>query len=70
MNTVSICGRRLVVRNTFADGTMVCTLTAPRRTSENDILAHALWLERHGRAEEASEFLDKWCIANHPATRN
>ena len=32
-----------------------------RPTSEKDVLAHALWLERHGRCEEADNLLDRWC---------
>lgn len=32
-----------------------------RFTSEKDVLARALWLERHGRCEEADKLLDRWC---------
>ena len=33
----------------------------PVLKSEDDILAHALWLERHGREEEALAFLERRC---------
>lgn len=69
MNDISICGRRVIV-NTFAEGTRVRPLQPKARTSENDILAQALWLARHKGAEAAEEFLDRWDVANHPATRN
>ncbi len=69
MNDISICGRRVII-DTFAEGRRVRPLLPKPRTSENDILAHALWLERHRSQEAADEFLEKWCVANHPATRN
>ena len=30
------------------------------RTSENDVLARALWLERHSRQDEADKLIDRW----------
>lgn len=69
MNDISICGRRLVVVNSFAEGTRIRPLQPRLRTSENDILAQALWLERHKRIEAADEFIEKW-TAKHPATHN
>ena len=31
-----------------------------RRPSENDILATALWLEKHGRGEEALAYIERF----------
>ncbi len=30
------------------------------RMSEKDVLARALWLERHGRQDEAENLIDRW----------
>lgn len=32
--------------------------------NENDALAHAMWLERHNREDEACFFLDEWLDLN------
>lgn len=31
------------------------------KLSEVDVLSRALWLEKHGKAEEADALLDQWC---------
>ncbi len=42
----------------FVDGGRIKRMPV-RRQSEQDIMARALWLERHGRPEEAWNFLDQ-----------
>jgi hypothetical protein len=42
----------------FVDGGRIKRAPA-RRMSEQDIMARALWLERHGQPEEAWNFLDE-----------
>jgi len=34
---------------------------SPHITTEADALARAMWLERHGYVDEASDFLDRYC---------
>ena len=34
------------------------------RTSENDVLARALWLERHGRQDEADTLISRWSASH------
>lgn len=43
----------------FADGTRLCFVE--KRVEETDVLAEALWLENHGRIEEAERLLDEYC---------
>lgn len=45
--------------HSFTDGFVPAP--KPKLKSEDDILAHALWLERHGRECEALAFLDRIC---------
>ncbi len=55
-------GRTLV--NDFVGGGCI----APRRTrrmTDDDALAHALWLVRHGQSEEAEEFLEEYVQNRH-----
>ena len=44
----------------FTDGTRPCFVA--RQQDERDVLAEALWLERHGRVEEAERVLDAYCL--------
>lgn len=48
-----------VVFPSFVDGNRRVKTPPTRRMSEEDIMAHALWLERHGRPQEAEDFLDQ-----------
>ena len=32
-----------------------------RRMSEDDVQAQALWLERHGRNDDAEMLIERWC---------
>lgn len=34
-----------------------------RPTSEKDVWAQALWLNRHGQCDEAEELIDRWCAS-------
>ena len=47
----------------FVRGSRLVTCECKVR-NEDEALAHALWLERRGRDEEAERFLDDW-LANH-----
>ncbi|MDO8565041.1 MAG: hypothetical protein Q7R67_00210 [bacterium] len=58
-----IVGTRTVVSN-FVDGTRI--VEQRFRETEADALAHALWLESHGKREEAVEYLDDY-LQRHPA---
>lgn len=33
----------------------------PHRMTETDVLAMALWLERHNRPEEGEVLIEQWC---------
>lgn len=48
------------VFSSFADGTRPCFFE--KRVEEHDVLAEALWLENHGRAEDAERVLDEYCL--------
>lgn len=48
----------LVLIPSFVDGGRVKTPPTKPLTHERDIMARALWLERHGRREEAEAFLE------------
>jgi hypothetical protein len=69
MNNVAICGTRVIV-NSFAEGTRVRHLQPKPRTSENDILAYALWLEKHKGPEAMEKFLEDWCDEHPPKPSN
>ncbi len=51
-----------VVLYSFVDGTRVAR---PKlRETEADVLAHALWLEKHGASERAEEYLEEYLRKN------
>lgn len=58
-------GTNRVVVGSFAEGSRIVRATPPRRESEDDILAHALYLSRHGRQEEAEEYLEERTSFRH-----
>ncbi len=61
-----IAGSTRVVSSDFARGTHIArVIPSLRRPTEQDILARALWLERHGRESEAVEYLDRACGEMH-----
>ena len=49
-----------VVVHDFTRGSRIIQAPRLRRETENDAMAHALWLENHGRAEEADEYLEAY----------
>jgi len=52
---------RLIFRS-FVEGDRVVPLRPPvRKETEDDVLAHALWLCNHGRMEEAEQYLEDYC---------
>lgn len=59
MDIIIARGRVLGVVS-FTTGFIPCRVT-PKRLSESDVLARALWLERHEQPEEADRLLDQWC---------
>ena len=52
-----IPSRGLVVLHSFVDGDRIIR-PCPRRHTEADVLAHALWLDRHKSHEAADEYLE------------
>lgn len=51
-------GRILI--NDFIGGGRIVRPRRPRRMTEEDVLAYALWLTNRGRGEEADEFLEDY----------
>jgi hypothetical protein len=57
-----------VLIHSFVDGTRVAR-PKPRET-EADALAYALWLEGHGKREEAEQYLEEYLQRTSGATRH
>lgn len=55
------------VRGSFSEGFRIKKAVVPVRKGVEDVLAHALWLERHKGPEAADDYIDRWC-AEHPPT--
>ena len=47
------------VLSSFTDGTLPCFVK--KQLEECDVLAEALWLENHGRVEDAERILNEYC---------
>lgn len=45
----------------WTTGVMPCRI--PTKSSEDDVLARALWLVRNGREDEADVLLEKYCTS-------
>lgn len=59
-----LIGARVVVHS-FVDGARIAQ---PRlRETEDDALAHALWLRNQGKHEQAEEYLDSYIQRNSGA---
>ena len=55
-----------VIVQCFTDGARVAR---PKlRETEADVLAHALWLEKHGASEQAEWYLEEYLQRNSSAT--
>ena len=54
---------RVVVRD-FSRGDKLIVAPQLGRLTENDVLARALWFDRHGFREKAEQFLDDWARRN------
>lgn len=52
---------RAIGIHSFTTGFISSPELTPR--TESDILAKALWLERHGREDEAELLLDRYCVS-------
>jgi hypothetical protein len=37
----------------------------PNKHTDDTVLAKAMWLERHGRSDEADELIERWTSAKH-----
>lgn len=57
MAKVLVCGNRVIVSD-FVEGTRVRNVVF--RETETDALAHAMFLERRGMGEQASEYLENY----------
>ncbi len=51
--------KRGIIISSFATGTFVLQIEH-RIRNDNDALAKALYLERHGKQEEAEKLLERW----------
>ncbi len=49
-----------VIVNDFVDGGRITQPRRARRMTDDDAMARALWLQNHGRLEEAEELLDRY----------
>ena len=56
---IIISNGKVVGVASFTDGFVPLKRT-PRRMSENDILATAMWLEKHDRQDEGLTLIDQW----------
>lgn len=65
---VTLLSDNRVVVHSFVDGNRIVRRSF--RETETDALARALWLERHGRPEQADEYLDDFIRRNSGAIRH
>ncbi len=54
-----IAARHVYGVHSFTTGFVQCP--KPKIKNENDALAYALWLEKHGFEREAEDFLNRYC---------
>jgi hypothetical protein len=56
-----VSGRNLaIVHGDFVSRGRLVYSPSPRRETEEDAFARALWLEKHGREDDAIEHLDRY----------
>lgn len=65
---VTLLSDNRVVVHSFVDGDRI--VRPMFRETETDALAHALWLERHGRPELADEYLEDYLRRNSGLIRH
>lgn len=49
--------------HSFIHGLKPISPSCRKHVTEDDILAHALWLERNGKGEDAEEVLDAYVVS-------